>query len=280
MAVSFSNDSPLIRIRVTRRWRPIDVAEIWQFRDLLTTLAGRDVKLRYRQTALGVVWVILQPLLAAGIFALVFGKVAKLPSGGVPYFLFSYAGLLCWNASSSTVTKASTCLTGNSQLISKIYFPRLILPLATIYSTLIDFGVGLAMFGVLLIITHVALTVNILLLPIWLLFTLLFAIGIGKYCAALMVSYRDVQYVLPIMTQFLMYASPVAYSVAVVPARYKIFFAINPLTGLLEAFRWSLLGRGHLNWSELAYSIIAALLVFVAGAYSFKSMERKFADVI
>ena len=265
----------------TSGWQAINLPELWQFRDLLTTLAQRDVKLRYRQTSLGVLWVILQPLLAAGIFSFVFGKVAKLPApNGIPYLVFSYAGLLAWNAFSSTLTKTSSCLLQNSNLVSKVYFPRLALPLSTVFSTLIDFGVAFVVMIVLMLVNHVMPHLGILLLPVWLLLIVLLALGVGLYASALMVSYRDIQYVLPVVTQFLLYASPVAYSASLVPAKYRLIFEINPLTGLLEAFRWSLLGVGNFPLAAVTYSAIITVVVLVAGAFSFKSMERKFADVI
>jgi len=276
-----NSPKPTLSIVPTSGWQAINLPELWQFRDLLTTLAQRDVKLRYRQTSLGVLWVILQPLLAAGIFSFVFGKVAKLPApNGIPYLVFSYAGLLAWNAFSSTLTKTSSCLLQNSNLVSKVYFPRLALPLSTVFSTLIDFGVAFVVMIVLMLVNHVMPTLGILLLPVWLLLIVLLALGVGLYASALMVSYRDIQYVLPVVTQFLLYASPVAYSASLVPAKYRLIFEINPLTGLLEAFRWSLLGVGNFPLAAVTYSAIITVVVLVAGAFSFKSMERKFADVI
>ena len=272
---------PHLTIQPTAGWQAINLRELWQFRDLLTTLAQRDIKLRYRQTALGVVWVILQPLIAAIIFSFVFGKVAKLPSApGVPYLVFSYAGLLAWNAFASTLGKTSGCLLANSNLVSKVYFPRLALPLSTVFSTLIDFGVALLMMIVLMAINHVVPSVALLLLPVWLLLVIMLAMGVGLYTSALMVSYRDVAFILPVVTQFLLYASPVAYSAALIPVKYKLIFEINPLTGLLEAFRWSLLGTAAPNWNSVAYAAVVTVIVFVLGAFSFKKMERKFADVI
>ena len=276
---------PHLTIRPSKGWAVLNLRELWQFRDLLTTLAARDVKLRYRQTALGAVWVILQPLMAAGIFSFVFGTVAGLKSeNGVPYFVFSYAGLLGWNAFSSTLTKVSGCLVGNAQLVSKVFFPRLVLPLSTIFATLVDFGVAFLMMIALMIAYHVSPTLHLLLLPVWLILALMLAVGIGMYTSALMVSYRDVQYVLPVVTQFLLYASPVAYSLAQVTARVspalRTIYMLNPLAGLLEGFRWSLIGAGSLSWGNMLYTVLVALAVFVGGAYSFKRMERRFADVI
>ena len=269
---------PHLTIQPTAGWQAINLRELWQFRDLLTTLAQRDVKLRYRQTALGAAWVVIQPLVAAGIFSFVFGKVAKMSSSpGIPYFVFSFASLLLWNAFASTLGKTSSCLLSNANLVSKVYFPRLALPLSTVFSTLIDFGVASTLMIVLMVINHIVPGVPLLLLPVWVLLTLMLALGVGLYTSALMVSYRDVQFVLPVVTNFLLYASPVAY---IVPIKYKAIFAFNPLTGLMEGFRWSLLGTAAPAASAVAYSAAVTLVIFVLGAFSFKKMERKFADVI
>lgn len=276
-------NKPLLVIEPTKGWAALNLREIWQFRDLLLTLAGRDVKLRYRQTALGAIWVVLQPLLAAGIFTFVFSKVAKMPSDGVPYFLFSYAGLLAWNAFNSTLGKASTCLIQNSQLISKVFFPRLIVPLSTVFSTLIDFGVALGMMAVLMAINHVVPGWPLLLLPLWLALILMLSVGVGLFAAALTVSYRDVQFVLPVLLQFLLYASPVAYASSKVPQQYHTLYMLNPLAGLLEAFRWSFFGSAssqNIAWWAVVYGAGCAVVSFVGGAFAFKKMERRFADVI
>lgn len=271
---------PYLTIRPSSGWAAINLRELWQFRDLLFSLAGRDVKLRYKQTALGVIWVVLQPLMAAGVFSFVFGKVAKLPSDGLPYFLFSYAGLLGWNLFSSTVSKCSGCLIGNSQLISKVFFPRLVLPLSIVPSALIDFAVALCMMVVLMAIYRVPPTLAILALPLWMGVLILLSLGIGLCTSALSVSYRDVQYILPVFLQILLYASPIAYALSAVPSNLRIFFLINPLSGPLEAFRWSLLHTAEPPLASLFYAIVASVVIFFVGAYSFKRMERKFADVI
>ncbi len=282
---------PHLIIRPSSGWQALDLGRVWHFRDLLTTLAQRDVKLRYRQTALGVIWVILQPLLAAGVFSFVFGAIAGLPSEGVPYVVYSYAGLLCWNAFSGTLTKTSGVLVQNAHLVSKVYFPRLILPLSTLLSTIVDFAVALGMMAVLMAVYRVVPGPQVLLLPVWLALTLMLAVGVGFYTSALMVSYRDVQYVIPVLTQLLFYASPVVYSIGAATSRLSdngeqasrwgsLFFMLNPLSGLLEAFRWSLLGRGAVSWGSVGYSAVFSMLVFLGGAFAFKKMERKFADVI
>lgn len=271
---------PYLRIRPTSGWAALNLRETWQFRDLLFTLAGRDLKLRYKQTALGVIWVVLQPLMAAGIFSFVFGTVASLPSDGVPYFAFSFAGLLGWNLFSGILTKTSTCLIGNQQLISKVYFPRLVLPLSTVPSVLVDFAIALGLMVGLLCVYRITPGWGLLLLPAWMLLIAALALGVGLVTSALTVSYRDVQYILPVFLQMLLYASPIAYAVSAVPARWRWAYDLNPLSPLLEAFRWSLLGRGHPHWGYLAGAAVVSSAVLVWGAFSFKKMERRFADVI
>jgi lipopolysaccharide transport system permease protein len=258
----------------------MDLREILRHRDLLLSLADRDVRVRYKQTALGVAWVLLQPVMASLIFAFVFGVIAHLPSEGRPYILFAYAGMIAWNAFSQTLAKVSSSLVTNSHLISKVYFPRLILPLASVASPLIDFGVSLALMLVLLAIYRVWPGPGLLLLPIWLAILLLMAVGIGLVAAALMVKYRDVSHIIPTFLQLGMYVSPVAWSTLIVPKKYQWVLFVNPLSGLLEAFRWSLLGEGTLPWSLLAYSTAMAALAFWFGASVFKQQERTFADVI
>jgi lipopolysaccharide transport system permease protein len=270
---------PCVVLRPRSGWAALDLYELWRYRDLLLILGLRDVKLRYRQTALGVAWVVLQPLLAAGIFAFVFGAVARLPSAGLPYFLFAYAGLLGWTAFQATITKASTCLVQSANLISKVYFPRLLLPLSTLLSTALDFLVGLALLLALLPI-WVHPGPEMLLLPMWFAILLLMATGLGLLAGALMVPYRDVQYIVPVLIQLVLYASPVAYAVTAVPDRLRIVLLLNPLSGLLEGLRWSLLGTTHPHWGAVAYGAAFAFVVFLAGAYAFKRMERSFADVV
>jgi lipopolysaccharide transport system permease protein len=271
---------PLLTIRAGTGWKAINLTELWAFRDLLFTLAGRDLRLRYKQTVLGVAWVVIQPLMAAGIFSFVFGRVARMPSDGVPYFIFSYAGLMGWNLFSGTLTKVSGSLVGNSHLISKVFFPRLILPLSSVPSSLVDFGVTAIMMLGLMALHGVGLSWGLLLLPVWTAMLLALATGIGLWTTSLMVSYRDVGYVVPVALQMLLYASPVAYAVSAVPESLRAWFQLNPLVPVLEAFRWSLLGSGQLNWPALGWAGGAISVVFVLGLFSFKRMERQFADVI
>jgi lipopolysaccharide transport system permease protein len=279
--VTLSESEPqLTIIRPRRGWQAVDLPGVWHFRELLFTLASRDLKLRYKQTALGVIWVILQPLAASGVLAFVFGAVAKLSTDGVPPFLFTFAGMLGWNLFSNTLTKTSTSLVGNSHLISKVFFPRLILPLSTVPSVMVDFGVTLAMLAILMIFTGVAPTWTIILLPLWMIVLLMFALGIGLITAALTVSYRDVQYILPVALQILFFASPIGYAVAAVAEHLRPWYRLNPLAAPIEAFRASLLPTTHPPAIMLLYSFAISAAVFVIGLFTFKSMERKFADVI
>jgi lipopolysaccharide transport system permease protein len=270
-----------LTIRPRSGWAALDLQEIWAFRDLLFTLAARDLKVRYKQTVLGVAWVIFQPLMAAGIFTFVFGAVAELEApGAVPYFLFSFAGLLAWNAFNGTLNRASGALVGNEHLVSKVYFPRLILPISTIFAALIDFAVALGMLAMLLVLFWHLPGATLVLMPFCLLLVLMLALGLGCAATALGVRYRDVGYIVPVALQFLLYASPVAYPLQEVPERYRAIYLLNPLAPLLEAFRWSVLGVGEVLWAHLLYSAVFAVTALVAGAFVFKRMERKFADVI
>lgn len=272
---------PILVIRPTRGWRSLDLREVWRFRDLLLTFAGRDLKLRYRQTALGVAWVVILPIMGAGVFALVFGRVAKLPSAaGVPYFLLAYAGLLGWNLFQGTLSRAGGSLISNAPLISKVYFPRVIIPLSAAISACVDTLVALLLMVVLLPAYHVPLTPAILLVPVWLLLLQVLGLGVGLYASALSVSYRDVTHILPVLIQFLLYASPVGYRASQVPHTYQAVYLLNPLAGLLEALRWSLLGTAPPRWTSVAYSAVVCCVALAVGAFAFRRMERRFADVL
>lgn len=273
---------PHVSIRPAKGWQGVDLREIWHFRDLFLTLAERDIKVRYKQTVLGVFWVVIQPLLSAGILSFVFGSVAQFEApSGIPYFLFAFAGTLAFTSVfSTTLTRVSNSMVGNQQLVSKVYFPRLILPFSTTSSTALDFFVGLGMFVVLLLVYWQLPGWTVLLMPFCLLLLLLMALGIGLIATALAVSFRDVLHILPVATQFLLYASPVAYAVAEVPEAYRTLYYLNPLAAVLEAFRWAVFGVGNVEWGWFGYSAAVAAVLFLMGVFLFKRMERKFADVI
>jgi lipopolysaccharide transport system permease protein len=270
------------RLRPTRGWVGLDVGELLRFRHLLVAFAQRDVKLRYKQTLIGVAWVVIQPLIAAGIFSVVFGVIAGMKtSTGRSYFVFSFAGLLAWNIFGSTLTKSAMSMVGNTHLVTKVYFPRLILPLSTAASTLIDFAIPTAVLLLVLVVSGNPPGWAILLTPIWASIALFLALGLGLVAAAMTIDYRDVQYVLPLVTPFLLYASPVAYDVTHVPGRYQtIYYLANPLASVIEAFRWSAIGAPPPHWGFLAYAAACSAVVFTIGAAIFKRTERRVADVI
>jgi len=278
-------DSVLI-VRPPSGLAALNLRDIWQFRGLLGTLAARDLKLRYKQTALGIVWVVLQPVLAAGIFSVIFGIIAKIPSPlpGLPYFIFAFCGQLAWNLFNTILTRSSVCLTGNTNLISKVFFPRLVLPMSTIGAALVDFAVAAAMLAPMMAFYHVKPGIGLVLLPVWILGLLTLSLGLGLFAAALTVSYRDVQYILPVALNLLMWASPIAfpasYAINLLPHKLRFMFYLNPLTGLLEAFRWSLLNTPAPGARSVVYGMAIAGVVLLLGAKGFKQMERKFADVI
>jgi lipopolysaccharide transport system permease protein len=267
-------------IQPTRGWSALNLRELWKFRDLLWILAVRDVKLRYKQTALGVVWVVLQPLVGALIFAVIFGGFAKLPSDGSPYILFVFSGLLAWNYFAGALQRAGNSLITDSRLISKVYFPRLLIPLASTAAVLIDFVVTLAVFAVLMVIFHVPPTWRLLALPFFLVLTTLVAVGVSLWLSAFNVQYRDFMYAMPFLIQVWMYASPVVYATSLVPERWRSLFSLNPAVGFIEGFRWSLLGSSALTPSMVLATTAVGALVFVSGAYVFRRVERGFADVL
>jgi|ERR1019366_5131313 lipopolysaccharide transport system permease protein len=269
-----------IVITPPRRFSLPKVSDLWEAREVLYRFGARDVTLRYRQTALGVVWVILQPLLTALVFVLVFSKVAKLSFGGQPPMVFVFVGLLAWNLFSGIITRAQGSLVSNRDLVSKVFFPRMLVPLAVVYSCLVDFLVSTVFLIVLLVVYGINPGVAVLLAPIWTLMIILLASGVGLVSSALTVRYRDVNYFIPFMLQFLLYASPIAYSIANVPAKYRVVYDLNPLTWLLQEFQWSFVRQPVPPVWEIVLSVVVPVAVFLGGAVIFEQMERGFADVI
>jgi lipopolysaccharide transport system permease protein len=258
---------------------PLNVEELWAYRELLYFLTWRDVKVRYKQAALGISWAIIQPLLSMLTFTLFFGKLAKIPTDGVPYPLFSYTALLPWTFFANAVTNSGNSLVGNANLVTKVYFPRLLVPGSAITAGLFDFGVAFVVFVGLFAYYGTALTWQIALLPALIVLMALLALGVGLWASALNVKYRDVRYALPFLIQLWMFASPVIYPSSLVPAKWRWLFLINPLTGIIEGFRSALLGR-QIMWGALAYAAAATFAILVYAAYSFRRMEKMFADVI
>jgi lipopolysaccharide transport system permease protein len=270
----------VVIIKPSRGLVDIDFKALWRFRDLLHAFAVRDIRLRYRQTALGATWVVLQPLLSALIFAVVFGFIAKMPSQGVPYFLIAFSGMMGWTLFMGNLTRVTPSLVANAALVRKIYFPRLLIPLGVVPSVLVDFLVSLGVMFVLLVLYHVVPGVGLLLFPFCILSILLLSLGLGLIGASLSVKYRDIQHIVPFVTQLLMYASPVGYSIAAVPARIRPYYLLNPLAEPIDVIRWSFLGVGEPNFAYLGYAFIVSMLIMWFGLIVFRSCEREFADVI
>jgi lipopolysaccharide transport system permease protein len=261
-------------------WAELRLGEVLEYRELAAFMVWRDIKVRYKQTAFGVAWAVIQPVMTMVLFTIVFGRLAQLPSDGVPYPLFAYAGLLPWQLFSSSLLGSSTSLVGSAGLLTKVYFPRLIVPLAAALATFVDFLVSFVVLGGLMAYYHTAPTLAIVALPLFLVLALTTSLGVGLWFAALNVKYRDVQYVLPFVVQLWLFASPVAYSASLIhsPAARAIY-ALNPMAGVIQGFRWALLGGpapGLLIWP----SVLVAVGLLVGGLFFFKRMEDTFADVI
>lgn len=258
-----------------------DLAEAWRYREMCYLLTWRDVKVRYKQTALGAAWAILQPLLAMAVFTVIFGRFAGLPSEGVPYAAFVFAALLPWTYFSGAITNASQSLLANTNLVTKIYFPRLLIPASACLAALLDLGVAASVLLVLLPLAGVHPTLaGLLLLPALVALLFVLALGCGLWLAALKVEYRDFQYVVPFLVQLWMFLTPVIYPSAIVPERYRWLLALNPLVGVIEAFRAALLGHRAFPWPLLGLSAAAGAAIFAGGLWYFRRMERSFADVI
>jgi lipopolysaccharide transport system permease protein len=268
------------RISPPTSWSDLSFTELWSFRDLFGILALRDIRLRYKQTALGVVWVILQPLLSSLIFAAVFGNLAKLPSDGAPYILFVFAAMLPWNLFAGSLQRAGNSLVGDARLISKVYFPRIIIPIASAAAVLLDFAVACVVMVILGVLYGVA--------PSWAwlavvpLTALVFMVAIGSslFFSALNVYYRDFMYALPFVIQVWMYGSPLVYSSSLVPAKWQLLYYLNPMAGIIDGFRWAFLGNRDFPATGLFMAVLGAAAMFLVGVYVFQRVERSFADVI
>jgi len=270
---------PVITIKPSKSWVAIDLADLWAYRELLYLLIWRELKARYKQTVMGVAWVIMQPLMTTIIFTIFFSKLARIESDGIPYPIFAYAGLLPWSFFASSVTNSSSSLVANAPLITKVYFPRLILPGATIGARLVDFAVAFVLLIGMMIYYNVALTLNILMLfPLIVLVTLL-ALGVGMWTAALNVRYRDVGVALPVALQLWMFASPILYPLSLVPEKYRAVYMLNPMVGITEGFRSALFGLAF-NRRALIFSVVVMLVLLVYSAYVFRRMEKSFADLV
>ena len=269
---------PTVLIQPRRHLFDLDLAGIWAYRELLYFLVWRDLKVRYKQTLIGTGWVVIQPLMTMAIFTVIFGNFAKIPSDGLPYPIFSYAALLPWNLFSSSLNRGGESVVNNANLVTKIYFPRLILPLSSVLSPMADFAIAFVILIGMMIWFGIAPTVGILMLPIFVILAICTALAMGLWLAALNVRYRDVRYTIPFLIQIWMFASPVAYPVSMVPEKWRWLYSLNPMAGVIEGFRWALLGNQSPDFSVMAISATVVMGLLAAGMVYFKQMERTFAD--
>jgi lipopolysaccharide transport system permease protein len=271
---------PLTVYEPSRGWLSLNLRELWHYRELLYFLTWRDIKIRYKQTALGVAWAVLQPLITMVIFSVIFGQLAKLPSDGIPYPVFSYAALLPWGLFAGALQRAGVSLVSNSNLITKVYFPRLVIPISAVAAGLVDFGISFIVLLGLMFYYRIMPTWTILIIPLFVLLAVLTALAVSLWLSALNVQYRDVQYMIPFLIQAWMYASPVAYSVGLIPSGiWRIIYGLNPLAGVIQGFRWALLG-GNPPDELMAISVGMVLVLLFTGLFYFRHMERTFADVV
>jgi lipopolysaccharide transport system permease protein len=268
------------RIDPPHAWLDINLREVWDYRELLYFLVWRDLKVRYKQTVIGALWAILQPFLTMLIFSLFFGRFAHLPSDGLPHPVFYYSGLLAWIYFSGALQHATNSMVENQRVITKVFFPRLLLPMASVTSGLVDLAFGFVVFLGMAVYYHIVPVRAVLLLPLFLLLALLTALGVGLWLSALNAVYRDVRYIVPFLIQFWMYASPVAYPSSMVPERWRWLYGLNPMAGVVEGFRWSLTAHGHAPTLLLAASTGMVLLLVVGGVIYFQKMEGTIADVV
>jgi len=281
-------DELVLHIRPSRGWSAINLKEIYNFRELIFFLIWRDIKVRYKQTALGAAWAIIQPVLTMVVFTIFFGKLAKVPTDGVPYPIFSYTGLLPWGLFVKGLADAGHSLVSHRAMITKIYFPRLVIPFASVLSGIVDFGLAFfVLIGMMIYYNYapgstyqIYLTPALMTLPLFIILALITALGVGLWLSALNVIYRDINYIIPFLTQFWLFITPVAYPSSMIPEKWQLIYAINPMTGVVEGFRWALLGSETAPGLMLVVSTTISLVVLISGLFYFRRMERTFADSV
>ncbi|MBX5496737.1 MAG: ABC transporter permease [Bryobacteraceae bacterium] len=277
---SLAPAAPVTIIEPSQGWVQLRLRELWDYKELLYFLVWREVKVRYKQTAIGAAWAILQPLLSMLIFSIFFGRLAKIPSDGVPYPLFSLAGLAPWTFFSNGLSQSALSLVTSSNLVKKVYFPRLIIPISSVLSGFVDLGLTLCLVLLFGLYHGVFPTANIVWLPAFAMLAFMTALGVGLWLSALNAQYRDIRYVVPFLTQFWMFATPIVYPSSLLNEPWKTLYALNPMVGVVEGFRWSLLNTGNSPGPMVAVSATVAIIVLISGAYYFRAMERTFADVV
>jgi lipopolysaccharide transport system permease protein len=267
-------------IQPSRGWSALNLRDLWKYRELLYFLTWRDIKVRYKQTVLGAFWAVLQPFLTMVVFSIFFGGLAKVPSDGVPYPIFSYVALLPWQLFAYSLQNAGNSLVGSQSLITKVYFPRLVIPISAVLSGLVDFAIAFLLLIGMMVYYGIPLRWTILTLPLFVLFALATSLAAGLWLSALNVKYRDVRYVIPFLTQFWLFLTPVAYPSSMVPEAIRPFYGLNPMAGVVEGFRWALLGTTGGAGALMVVSVIVVLVLLIGGFYYFRRFERTFADIV
>jgi lipopolysaccharide transport system permease protein len=271
---------PTLRIAPSKGWVSLKLHELWEYRELLYFLIWRDIKVRYKQTALGAAWAIIQPLFTMVVFSLFFGRLAKMPSDGIPYPIFSFAALVPWTFFANGLSQSSNSLVGSANLITKVYFPRLTIPLASVLSGVVDFALAFIVLIGMMLYYGMLPTINVLWLPLFLLLALITSLGVGLWLSALNVEYRDVRYVVPFITQFWLFVTPIAYPSSLLHEPWRTLYGLNPMVGVVEGFRWALLRTNTAPGPIIVVSASAALVILVTGAFYFRRMEKTFADIV
>ncbi len=271
----------LVTIKPVKGWVPLNLKDLWHYRELIYFLTWRDLKVRYKQSVLGVLWALLKPFMNMVVFTIFFGQLAKVPSDGIPYPIFSYTGLLPWGFFAAALEVSARSMLQSGGMVSKIYFPRIIVPLSSVFANLVDFLIAFTILIGMMIYYQITPTINTLWLPVFILLAMITAIGVGLWFSALLVMYRDVNYLLPFITEIWKFVSPVVYSATMIPEKWQWLYSINPMAGVVSGFRWALLGQPEtISVPSLAISAGISLLIFISGLYFFRRMERIFADMI
>src|SRR5215471_12752763 len=273
-------EPPVLIIESSNGWASLKLRELWSYREVIYFLTWRELKLRYKQTVLGVTWAVIQPLFTMLVFSLFFGRLAKIPSDGVPYPLFSLTALIPWTFFANGLAQSSNSLVGNSSLMSKVYFPRLVAPVSAVLPGTIDFWISFVLLLVLMPVYRVLPSSRLLLLPFFFLLTLMISLGVGVWLAALNAEYRDIRYTIPFLTQLWMFATPIAYPASFLHGSWRILYALNPMVGVIEGFRWAVLGAKSQPASELLASVLVGGLLLITGTFYFRRIEKTFADIL
>ncbi len=278
--VSTSKSRPFVRRQARPGWVAIDFAELWRYRELLFFQAIRDIKVRYKQTILGAAWAILQPVMMMVVFSIFFGKLARVPSDGIPYPIFTFCALLPWQLFAYALTYSSNSLVDNANVLTKVYFPCLILPFSAVISGLVDFAIAFAILVGMMVYYDIVPGLALITLPLFTMLALASALSVGLWLSALNVKYRDIRYTIPFLAQLWLFASPVAYSSSMVPEKWQALYGINPMVGVVEGFRWALLDKSAPPGPMLIVSVVATVILLVGGLFCFRRMEKSFADII